>query len=148
VERASQVTRILISKVNDIVKAENMKLGKAVENYQCITLLKSAEAFDMSRTFYRAIPNMKDTIEFLVLNKDFPRSICYNLIEINTCLNKINTFKVEEKDSLEFMVGKLCSAYNYLTILEIEKDILVFLNDTLSKINQIANLLEKKYLNY
>lgn len=148
IERASQITRILISKVDDISKTEKQKLGKAVENYQCITLLKSTEAFDMSRTYYKAVPNLRDTVEFLVLNQDFPRSICFNLSEISRCLNKISQVKNMESDSLEFYVGKICSAYNFLTIKEVEEDSLTFLRDTLNKIYNIAELLEKKYLTF
>lgn len=148
IERASQIARILIAKVYDIAKAENQKLGKAAENYQCIMLLKSAEAFDMSRTYYKSSPNLKDTIEFLILNGDFPRSICYNLSEISKCLHKISTSKLDERDSLEFYVGKIQSAYSYLTVEEIEDDVLIFLRDTLSKIYTIGEMLEKKYLTY
>jgi uncharacterized alpha-E superfamily protein len=148
IERASQITRILISKVDDISKTQKQKLGKAIENYQCITLLKSTEAFDMSRTFYKAVPNLKDTVEFLVLNCDFPRSICYNLSEISKCLHKISQVKIIESDSLEFYVGKICTAYNYLTISEIEDNAVVFLRDTLNKIYNIGEQLEKKYLTF
>lgn len=148
IERASQITRILISKVEDISKSERQKLSKAVENYQCITLLKSTEAFDMSRTYYKAVPNLKDTLEFLILNSDFPRSICFNLNEISKCLLKISQMKHFETDSLEFFVGKICSAYNFTTISEVEEDPINFLRDTLNKIYNIGDMLEKEYLTY
>ena len=102
----------------------------------------------MSRTYYKAVPNLKDTIEFLILNKDFPRSISFNLTEISKCLQKISKVKYMESESLEFYVGKICSAYNFLTIKEIEEDPLTFLRDTLNKIYNIGDLLEKKYLTY
>ena len=148
IERASQITRILISKVEDITKSENLKLSKAVENYQGITLLKSTEAFDMSRTYYKAVPNLKDTLEFLLLNRDFPRSISFNINEIRKCLSKISQMKSFDTDTLEFYVGKICSAYNYTTIQEIEVDPINFLRDTLNKIYNIGDKLEKEYLTF
>ena len=68
-EAAGQLTRILISKVTDIKKSSEAVSGAELETYQCITLLKSVEAFDMSKIHYKAVPNLKDTLEFLVLNK-------------------------------------------------------------------------------
>lgn len=147
-ERANQITRILIAKNNDMLKADTQKLGKVVENYQCVTLLKSAEAFDMSRTYYKAVPNYHDTLEFLVLNNDFPRSICYNLTRMSRYLERINHSKVSDKDSPEFTIGKICATLHYLTIQEIEGDVVNFLNNTLLSINRIGELIERKYLNY
>lgn len=93
IERAAQITRILLSKAKDLGKIEKQKLGNAVETYQCITMLKSTEAFDMSRLHYKTTPNVKNTMEFLILNKDFPRSICYNINEIHKSLMKLNFSK-------------------------------------------------------
>lgn len=148
IERAAQITRILISKVRDLQKIEKQKLGVVVETYQYITLLKSAEAFDMSRIHYKSIPNFKNTMEFLVLNKEFPRSICYCFNEIKKSLALLAFAKKIDKDSVEFFVGKKVSAYNYLTIDEIETDIGVFLQETLDMIYLIGKRTEKNYLSY
>lgn len=144
IEAAGQLLRILIAKISDVKKAEREKMGKAIETYQCITLLKSAEAFDMSRIHYKAVPNLKDSLEFLLLNKDFPRSIIYNLEEINKSLNKIKEFKEEDKGSPEFFIGKLCAVVNYLTIEEIEKDIFNFLEKTLDDVYKLGSMVEKR----
>jgi uncharacterized alpha-E superfamily protein len=148
IERASQITRILITKLGDIEKEENSTLEKAAENYQCITLLKSAEAFDMSRTYYQSSPNFRNTLEFLILNNEFPRAICYNITRISKFLGKINPTSGNEKDSLKFTINKISSYYQYLTIEEIEKDISGFLYNTLGNINSIADQVSRKYLNY
>jgi uncharacterized alpha-E superfamily protein len=148
IERASQITRILISKLSDMEKEENSPLEKAAESYQCMTLLKSAEAFDMSRTYYQSSPNYKNTLEFLILNNDFPRAISYNITRIGKFLSKINPIKSNEKDSLEFTINKISSYYKYLTIEEIEKDVSGFLYNTLGNINNISDQVSKKYLNY
>ena len=148
IERSNQITRILISKIKDIQRINDETIYEAAENYQCVTLLKSAEAFDMSRTYYQALPNLRDTIDFLVLNNDFPRAIRYNLSRLSKYLGKINPSKLEERDSLEFFVGRISSTFQYLQIDEIENDLLGFLDNTLCDINRIGDMLSEKYLNY
>ncbi len=143
-EAAGQITRVLISKITDIQNAKKDKLGKAIETYQCITMLKSVEAFDMSRIYYKVVPNLKDSLEFLILNKDFPRSLIFNLQEINRCLNKIRIIKGEVKGSPEFFAGKLNATFSFLTIEEIEKDILSFLEKTLDDLYKLGALIEKR----
>jgi uncharacterized alpha-E superfamily protein len=144
IEAAGQISRVLISKMNDISKASKEKLGKAVENYQGVTLLKSTEAYDMSRIFYKSMPASKDALEFLILNKEFPRSIIYNLEEVDKGLKKIKIGKAEKNESPEFLSGKLLAGFEYLTIEEIEPDILPFLEKTLTEIYHLGSLIEKK----
>lgn len=147
-ERASQTTRVMYSKVKDIEKIEQQKLGKSIESYHCVTMLKSMEAFDMSRIYYRAVPNVHDALEFLILNKEFPKSISYNLRHINSSLNKISTLKNAEPGTLEFEVGKLNAAFSYMTMEEIEEDTLGFLEHTLSQIYDMAAEMQNKYMSY
>jgi uncharacterized alpha-E superfamily protein len=147
-ERASQTTRVMYSKVKDIQKIEKQKLGKSIESYHCVTMLKSVEAFDMSRIYYRAVPNVHDALEFLLLNKDFPKSISYNLRHIHQNVQKISTLKNPEPGTLEFEIGKLHAAFNYMTIEEIEEDTLGFLENTLTQIYEMGAEIEKKYMSF
>lgn len=143
-ETAGQITRILMSKVHDMQKVGELKLGKAMETYQCVTLLKSAEAFDMSRTHYKVVPNLRNTLEFLMLNRLFPRSILFNLEAIKHHLNNISHKGHESKDSAEFFSGKLCAQYSFLTIEEVEANVFPFLAKTLGDIYRLGNLLENR----
>lgn len=147
-ERASQTARVLYSKVKDIEKIEKQKLGKSIESYHCVTMLKSVEAFDMSRMYYRAVPNIHDALEFLILNKEFPKSISYNLRHINNGLVKISPLKSASPGSLEFEIGKLHAAYNYMTIEDIEEDTKAFLEDILNQLTEMAKEIEHKYMSY
>ncbi len=147
-ERASQTTRVLYSKVKDIQKIEKQKLGKSIESYHCVTMLKSMEAFDMSRIYYRAVPNVREALEFLILNKEFPKSISFNLRRISASLNKISTLKNPDAGSLEFEVGKLNAAFSFMTMEEIEEDTLGFLEETLTQIYEMGKELENKYMSY
>jgi uncharacterized alpha-E superfamily protein len=147
-ERASQTTRVMYSKVKDIQKIEKQKLGKSIESYHCVTMLKSVEAFDMSRIYYRAVPNVHDALEFLLLNKDFPKSVSYNLRHIYANVQKISPLKNPEPGTLEFETGKLNAAFNYMTMEEIEEDTLGFLENTLTQIYEMGAEMEKKYMSY
>lgn len=140
IEAAGQISRILISKVEDIQNAEDLNLGKTIEDYQCVTLLKSVEAFDMSRQYYRAVPNLRDSLEFLLLNGDFPRSVSYNLAEVKKCLSKIKLDELEVNEGSEFFAGKLHANFAFLTIDEIQGDIKKFLEKTLNDIYKLGSL--------
>ncbi len=145
-ERAIQVARILITKVKDIEKIEPAKLGGPVENYQWTTLLKSAESFDMSKRHYKANPNRRNSLEFLIFNPIFPKSIAYNLGIVQQSIEHIAFHEQKGKGSIDFAAGKLASQFQFLTIEEVEDGITEFLEETLNKINYIAKILEEKYL--
>jgi uncharacterized alpha-E superfamily protein len=145
-ERAIQVARILITKIKDIDKIEPSKLGGPVENYQWTTLLKSAESFDMNKRHYKTNPNRRNSLEFLMFNPVFPKSIAYNLDVVHQNIQHIAFHDDKGKGSLDFMAGKLASQFKYLTIEETETQVTEFLNSTLGKINQMASLLVEKHL--
>lgn len=147
-ERAIQIARILLSKVQDINKMDPEKLGGPVENYQWTTLLKSAESFDMNKRHYKTNPNRRNSLEFLLFNTIFPKSITYNLNVVRRNIDAIAFQELQAKGSIGFMAGKVATQYQYLTIEEVEDHIVDFLHETLNKIYAIAKLLEEKYLLY
>jgi uncharacterized alpha-E superfamily protein len=145
-ERAIQVCRILITKLKDIDKIDPAKLGGPVENYQWTTLLMSAESFDMNKRYYKANPNRRNSLEFLLFNPAFPKSIVYNLHLVQEAIEHISFQGQTGKGSINFMAGRIATQYKFLTIEEVEEDIVEFLTETLNKIYDIARLLEEKYL--
>lgn len=147
-ERAIQVLRILLTKVKDIDKIDPAKLGGPVENYQWTTLLLSAESFDMNKRYYKANPNRRNSLEFLLFNPEFPKSIAYNLNLVQQAIEHIAFHDQQGKGSINFMAGKIATQFQFLTIEEVEDDIIEFINQTLTKIYDIARVLEEKYLIY
>jgi uncharacterized alpha-E superfamily protein len=147
-ERVMQVARILITKLKDIEKIDPSKLGGPVENYQWTTLLKGAESFDMNKRHYKANPNRRNSLEFLMFNQAFPKSIAYNLDVVHKNIQQIAFHDGKGSDSLDFMAGKLACQYKYTTIEETERRVTGFLHDTLDNINQMASLLLEKHLIY
>lgn len=148
IERASQVIRMIITKINDINRIPKKEYYNMLELFENVNLLKSTEAYDMSKIFYREVASVSHSLEFLTLNRNFPKSVVYNLRHIENCLLRITKVSKHETDSLEFYASKLLSIIQYTTIQEIEKDPLAFYYDLLNKLAKLADLLEKKYLQY
>lgn len=147
-ERATQVIRILHSKMKDIQTLSELKLGDTLELQQWNILLDCLEAKDMCRKFYNALPNRMNTLEFLLLNPEFPRSVTFNLTNAHELLKAISPKKEFNKFSLEYKVGKDINHFKYLEVEEVEGNIIPFLEETLQKIHLICNLIVDEYFNY
>ncbi|HAS43032.1 MAG TPA: hypothetical protein DCS93_21310 [Microscillaceae bacterium] len=145
-ERAAQITRILSSKLHDIYMITSDQKKHPVANYQWTITLKVLEAFDMSYRYFKAAPNQRSICEFLIINKDFPRSIAFNVGKLNTLIQQISIKKNLLPESIEFQVGKLANYYKFLSYEEIEDDLQTFLTDTLTNIYKIHQLIEKEYM--
>lgn len=147
-ERASQICRILITKFNDISQVEHDKVSKSVISFQLGTLLKSAEGLDMYHREYSILPQQRETLEFMVLNARFPRSIAYNISSLQQYLLLLSPRKNTEKNSIEWSIGRMSEYLKYLTVEEFEEDPVSFLTETQSYLNELNNLISEEYLNY
>lgn len=147
-ERAVQIMRMTTSKLEDVEKLEEQNVPNSVISYQMASLLKSAEALDMFRRVYRTSPTISQTLEFLVLNKIFSRSVTYNLSSLQQFLLDITPNKRILPDSLEWKVGRATEYLKYATIADVEKKPKEFLNKSMDYIYNLNNLLTKEYLSY
>lgn len=147
-ERAIQLLRMIISKLEDVQKLEEHKVPNSVISYQMATLLRSAEAMDMFRRVYRTSPTVNQTLEFLVLNKMFSRSVTFNLAALQQYLLDICPEKNIQPDSIEWKVGRTTEYLKYATIHDIEKKPIDFLKKSMDYMYNLNNLLSKVYLSY
>ncbi len=147
-ERATQVVRILLSKVKDIQTLIDFKLGDSLELQQWNILLDCLEAKDMCRKFYNALPNRANTLEFLLLNPEFPRSVTFNLTRTHEMLIDISQKKQFNKTSLEYKVGKDINHFRYLEVEEVDVNVISFLEETLQKIHSFSELIINEYFIY
>ena len=148
IERSIQISRILLVKLNDIATIEKSNLEYALETYQWGTLLKSAESFDMCHRFYRKVPNKSNSLEFLIFNFDFPKSIAFNLAIAEKHLKTIAEINDETDSSPVYQLGKLTSEIKFTKIEDVIDDIAVFVNKNLATMYTIAASIESKYLCY
>ena len=132
-ERTAQITRILSSKLYDIYLITEGKRNLPLETYQWTITLKVLEAFDMSHRYYTFSPNQKSICEFLIMNKNFPRSIAFNLERIRALINDISQKTEYDTGTLGFYVGKMAVNYKFLSYDDISDDLQGFLTRTLRK---------------
>jgi len=147
IERACQLIRMIQSKLSDIeIYHDENKV--AMEAYHTNILLRSTEATDMCRLYYKTNPNWEKSVQFLVLNADFPRSINFCLQRIKRFTDILERGKNPTINEIEFKVGKLSSKISYLHPNELMENLPEFLSETLSEIYEVAQLAEHKYLSY
>lgn len=143
-ERTTQIARIISCKLYDIFVLTNGNVDMPVENYQYTVLLKLLESFDMNRHHYKAAPDRQKALEFLILNADFPRSLAFNLKQIQYFVRKLGLLE-NTPESVGFIVGRLCANYQYLLFPEIEDRVGEFVSETMGKIYEMHEALDKKY---
>ena len=134
-ERADKTARILDVKYYLLLPSAQW-VGTPLDQIQWIALLKSASAYEMYRkSQHRILPN--SVAEFLILNRQFPRSIHFCLGQAEQCLHEITqTPPGTWCNSVEKALGKLGSQLGYLTIDDI---VSLGLHEFLDQIQQGIN---------
>jgi uncharacterized alpha-E superfamily protein len=94
-ERADMTSRILDVKYHIILPDLSM-VGSALDYYQWAALLKSLSGFEAFRRSYHSGFMPADVAEFVVLNRDFPRSIVFSVEHIGSALETIG---LDQKDA-------------------------------------------------
>ena len=138
-ERADKTTRLLDVKYFVLLPSAQW-VGTPLDQIQWISLLKSASAYEMYRKFqHRITPG--SVVEFLILNRQFPRSIHFCLWQAERCLHEITNTPIGTWcNSAERSLGKLCSQLGYLTIDDVvESGLHEFLEEMQSSINGVGN---------
>ena len=165
-ERAMQVIRIINAKYNDILIIKSQQNGQMQQtmgdmhqqqqlhdhqrdiSLEWSTLLKCVESYDMMRRYHKKTPNNINTLDFLILNENCPRSVVNSLAEVANHIQVLSTEKTVPKNSSIFLVNKVYSEYKYKYIEEIEVDFRTFIEDILNKLVAISKKMEEEYFAY
>jgi uncharacterized alpha-E superfamily protein len=139
-ERADKTSRILDVKYFILLPSVQY-VGTALDEIQWMALLKSASAYEMyrKRKQHRITPT--EVAEFLIMDREFPRSIHFCLLQAESSLHEItgtpsNTWKTP----IERALGRSRAELDYLTIDEIMKNGLhEFMDDLQQKINDVSH---------
>lgn len=117
-ERADKTARILDVKYFILLPAVNL-VGTALDEIQWIALLKSASGYEMYRKRQRRIsPN--GIAKFLILDREFPRSIQFCLLEAEQSLQQITgCMPGIWHNAAERTLGRLRAELDFITIEEI-----------------------------
>ena len=136
-ERADKTSRILDVKYF-ILLPQDQVVGTAVDNIQWAALLKSASALEMYRKHFKQIAPSK-VADFLLLNRDFPRSVHSCLHRAADSLHAITGSSLDDfNNRAEQRLGRLLSELNYTQIDEIiHEGLHEFLDGLQTRLNRI-----------
>ncbi|MFM2429016.1 MAG: hypothetical protein RLZZ511_229 [Cyanobacteriota bacterium] len=137
-ERADKTARILDVKYFILLPSIGY-VGTALDELQWIALLKSASAYEMYRKCQHRI-NPNGIAKFLILDRDFPRSVQFCLLQAERSLHQITgTMLGSWQSPAERTLGRLRSQFEFITIEEIiDRGLHEFLDDTQVQLNLVG----------
>jgi uncharacterized alpha-E superfamily protein len=139
-ERADKTSRILDVKYY-ILLPSVADVGTTLDEIQWMALLRSASAYEMYRKRRQHRINPSDVVEFLVLDRQFPRAIQYCFLQAEKSLQQITgTQPGTWQNSVERELGRLRSELDYLMVDEIlQRGLHEFLDNLQRRINLVGD---------
>ncbi len=145
-ERADKTSRIVDVKYFILLPSVR-DVGTTLDQLQWISLLRSASAYEMyrKRGLHRITPT--SVAEFLVLDREFPRSIRYCIRQTERSLHQITgTPDGAWRNDVERSLGKLRSDLDYLTIEDVmETGLHEFLDNLQGRMNEVGIRLSETF---
>jgi uncharacterized alpha-E superfamily protein len=113
-------------------------------------LLLSIAGYELYLKTYRSGFEVKNVVEQVVLNNNFPRSIIYSITRLQRYFDRLKQEgKVSSYQQIDFMIGKLLSKVRYSTPETIiNQNLNQFLIEIRSDLYAIANALNQFYFAY
>jgi len=137
IERADKTSRVLDVKYH-ILLSTSEAVGSPLDLMQWGALLKSVSAYDMYRKKYGKLSSAGIT-QFLILDRDFPRSILRCLMQAEQSLYSITGNAEGHSNSAERHLGLLKSQLEYADINEIINNGLhEYLDNFQKKLNDVS----------
>jgi uncharacterized alpha-E superfamily protein len=147
-ERADKTARILDVKYFILLPSVG-DVGTSLEELQWASLLKSTSAYEMYRKIqHRIAPDR--VAEFLILDREFPRSILFCLLEAEQSLHRITGKNLGTWQSpAERELGRLRSEMEFITIEEIiDRGLHEFLDGMQSSLNRSTDSIAATFFDY
>ncbi len=137
-ERTDMMIRILQSQV---LRSKQHKKGYEYLTLEWINILKSISAFQAYRQYSQQDISISDIINFFLKTNTFPRSINWNLNQIERA-----TYRISKKNYLIKNVKEIKKDINKYKIKTDNLDnFLLFLEKILKKLNTLNNQIQKNY---
>ncbi len=137
-ERTDMMIRILQSQV---LRSKQHKKGYEYLTLEWINILKSISAFQAYRQYSQQDISISDIINFFLKTNTFPRSINWNLNQIERA-----TYRISKKNDLIKNVKEINKDINKYKIKTDNLDnFLLFLEKILKKLNTLNNQIQKNY---
>ncbi len=140
IERADKTARILDVKYFILLPSPK-DVGTTLDELQWMALLKSASAYEMYRKQGAHRISPMAVAEFLILDKEFPRSVRSCISEAERSLHHITGTPIGNwRIPVERSLGRLRSDLDYITIEEIiQQGLHEFLDDLQSRMNEVGD---------
>jgi uncharacterized alpha-E superfamily protein len=137
-ERADKTSRMLDVKYYILLRSPD-DVGSPFDDIQWAAVLRSASAFEMYRKRHGRI-SPQGVVEFLILDREFPRAIQFCLVAARDSLHAISgtplgTFRYQP----EKLLGQLCSDLSFASLEEIiSQGLHEYLDDLQTKVNAVG----------
>jgi uncharacterized alpha-E superfamily protein len=142
-ERAEKTARILDSKY---LYLNRFPEGSAENSLQLIALLRSCSAFEPYRRDSSGQLNIRNVVEYLLLNQEFPRAVLFCLDLCLRTLDSIGEANSASKSDPRRTLGRLRADLEYLDIHEIlGENMDPFLRRFLVRLNSIGDDIARTY---
>jgi uncharacterized alpha-E superfamily protein len=137
-ERADKTSRILDVKYFILLRSVD-DVGTPFDDIQWAAVLRSASAFEMYRKRHGRISPRK-IVEFLLLDREFPRAIQFCLLASRDALHAISGTPLGTfRHTPERLLGQLCSDLSYASVDEIiTHGLHEYLDELQTKMNQLG----------
>ena len=137
-ERTDMMIRILQSQV---LRSKQHKKGYEYLTHEWINILKSISAFQAYRQYSQQDISISDIINFFLKTDTFPRSINWNLNQIERA-----TYRISKKNDLIKNIKEIKTSINKYKIKSDDLDnFLLFLEKILKKIDNLNYQIQKNY---
>lgn len=137
-ERADKTSRILDVKYFLLLRSAQ-DVGTPFDDVQWAAVLRSASAFEMYRKrFGRLTP--RGVVEFLLLDRQFPRAIHFSLLAARNSLHAISGTPLDTfRHPPEKLLGQLCSELSFAAVDDIiNAGLHEYLDELQTKMNQVS----------
>ena len=137
-ERADKTSRILDVKYFILLRSVE-DIGTPFDDIQWAAVLRSASAFEMYRKRHGRI-SPKRVVEFLLLDREFPRAVQFCLLAARESLHAISgTPPGTFRHTPERLLGQLCSDLSYASVDEVvNQGLHEYLDELQTKMNQVG----------
>jgi uncharacterized alpha-E superfamily protein len=137
-ERADKTSRMLDVKYYLLLRTAD-DVGTAFDDIQWAAVLRSASAFEMYRKRHGRIAP-QGVVEFLILDREFPRAIQFCLLAARESLHAISDTPLGTfRHPPEKLLGQLCSDLSFTSVEEIiHQGLHEYLDELQTDMNQVG----------
>ncbi|WP_436516324.1 alpha-E domain-containing protein [Ekhidna sp. To15] len=137
IERADKTSRVLDVKYHMLLPSAT-EVGTPVDLVQWSAMLKSVSAYDMYRKKYGKI-NPSSICEFLIFDRNFPRSILNCVEQAHQSLETISGSDEQQLNAASKQLGMLMAHLNYTDVQEVlSSGLHEFLDEIQQKLNKVS----------